>query len=269
MDGDAAFRHLNEYCELVKQAQEQPMLSRERRATAKAISEHLPGVNYYLRVIGPDMKLIGAYSVNDHVRALPRVRRAMSLLTDALDMTSHQWTGGGPALPLAVLDPLVSGPAAPLWAAGKYRQAVVDAASNVNHFTQSRLGRHDVSDSDLMTQAFSEKPPEEGKPRLRCPGDHDSMVVRSIQHGAMLMSQGAFQAIRNPAVHMTGDWNPVTAAEQLAALGIVARWVRHWDVDRYVPPPDPSARSNLAVAEAMAILLTQKPAQPGLPELAD
>jgi hypothetical protein len=186
MDRDAAFRHLSSYCALVKQAQQQPWMSRERRATMKAVNEHLPGVNYYLRMIAPDMKLISAYTLNDHLRALPHVRRAIDLLSDALDMTSNHWSGGGPALPLAVLDPMVCGPAVPLWAAGKYRQAVADAASNVTHFTQNRIGRHDASDSDLMAHAFSEKDPEEGKPRLRCPGDHESMGVRSIQHGAML-----------------------------------------------------------------------------------
>jgi hypothetical protein len=49
---------------------------------------------------------------------------------------------------------------------------------------------------------------------------------------------------------MTGDWNPVTAAEQLAALSIVARWVRHWHVVRFVPPP-PDYDSLHALAEQM------------------
>jgi hypothetical protein len=249
MNRDAALRHLSEYCELVKQAQRHPVLSKERRATMKAVNNLLPGVNHYLRSMAPDFELISAHYLGEHVDAQPSARRAIGLLTDSDDMTSHQWSCGGPTLPLSVLDPMVYGPAEPLWAGGKYRQAVGDAASNVNHFTQHRLGRHDVSDSDLMAQAFGEKDPEEGKPRLRCPGDQDSMTVRSMQHGAMFMAMGVFQAIRNPAVHLTGDWNPVTAAEHLAALSIVARWVRHWEVVRYVPP-SPDFEKLRALTEA-------------------
>jgi hypothetical protein len=50
------------------------------------------------------------------------------------------------------------------------------------------------------------------------------------------MAMGAFMAIRNPAVHWTRNGNPAQAAEQLAALSVVARWVRYWDVVRYTPP---------------------------------
>lgn len=77
------------------------------------------------------------------------------------------------------------------------------------------------------------------KPRLRCPGNQKSQTVQSMQQGALQFSQGAFMAIRNPAIHQDGGWNPVTAAEHLAALSIVARWVRHWDVVHYVPPLPP------------------------------
>jgi hypothetical protein len=103
-----------------------------------------------------------------------------------------------------------------------------------------------------MVQAFSDDPPQPGKLRLRCPEDHRSLAVRSMQHGALLMAQGCFQAIRNPAAHMTGDWNPVTAAEHLAVLSIVARWVRYWDVVEYLPPP-PDYSAMIAVQQAQAV----------------
>lgn len=164
------------------------------------------------------------------------------------------------------MDPVIGYPAIALWKAGKFRQAVNDAATRLNAFTQTRLDRHDVSDKELMAQAFDEKPPQPGKPRLRCPGDHGTMSVRSMQHGAMLMAMGVFQAIRNPSAHLTGDWNPVTAAEQVGALSVVARWVRHWDVVRYVPPPqDLSVLSDPALTEAMIKVLTQKPSRPPPP----
>lgn len=239
MDHVAALRQLTAYCELVAQAQKLPTLSRERRAVMKTLNAQVAGVNQVLRTIAPDVKLISAHWLGEHAGALPRVRQALALLRGWGEMASHEWTGGGPALPLSMIDPVVARPAVPLFEAGKYRQAVADAATNVNQLTQNRLGRHDISDKNLMAQAFSDDPPAQGKPRLRCPGDHRSMAVRSMQQGALLMAQGCFQAIRNPAAHLTGDWNPVTAAEYLAVLSVVARWVRHWDVVEYVaPPPD-------------------------------
>jgi hypothetical protein len=63
-------------------------------------------------------------------------------LEDWQEMTSHEWTGGGPALPLKLLDPVVSEVALPLWEAGKYRQAVGDAATSLNSFAQNIIGRH-------------------------------------------------------------------------------------------------------------------------------
>lgn len=223
MDRKAQVRLLADYRALIEKARQQPPLSGERSATMKLVNARLVRVNEILRTLGPDFSLISARSLAQHLAAAPRLARAQAIIDGHQIMSDHQRLGGGPALPLMVLDPMISHKITPLWDAEKYRQAVGDAATSVNHFTQNRLGRHDISDKDLMAQAFSDKPPEEGKPRLRCPGDHRSLAVRSMQQGALLMAQGCFQAIRNPAHHLTGDWNPVTAAEQLAALSLVAR----------------------------------------------
>jgi hypothetical protein len=240
MNRRIAHRALDQYQALVEQAQKQPWATKDRRATMKAVNGNLRMVNFYLLELLPDIAPITGTSLSYHADALPRVRRALDLLKSWSDMVvsnEDEDAVAQPLLPFVSMDWLVSGSIWELWQADKYRQAVNEAATRLNAFTQDRLGRHDASDSDLMAQAFSDKEPERGKPRLRCPGDHTKMTVQSMQRGAMLMSMGAFQAIRNPAAHLTGDWNPVTAAEYLAALSIVARWVRHWDVVRYVPPP--------------------------------
>ena len=101
-----------------------------------------------------------------------------------------------------------------------------------------------------MAQAFSDKDPKPGEPRLRCPGDSTSMTVRSQQQGAQLFAMGTFQAIRNPAHHLTGDWNPITAFEYLAALSTVARWVTGWNLVQYVPPPIEYQAIQQAIAAA-------------------
>jgi hypothetical protein len=252
MNRQIAYRVLDEYRALVEQAQKQPWPSKDRRASVKALNGNAPMVSFYLRELLPDIAPVTGTFLNDHANALPRVRRALALLKAWHEMApsdDDEDDAVPPLLPFEAMDWLVSHPAELLWEAGKYRQAVNDAATRLNAFTQDRLGRHDVSDSHLMAQAFSDKDPEPGQPRLRCPGDPASMTVRSMQRGAMFMSMGVFQAIRNPAAHMTGDWNPVTAAEQLAVLSIVARWVRHWDVVTYIPPLPDSKALSIAIEQ--------------------
>jgi hypothetical protein len=238
MDREAAFRCLADYWTVVNQAQKFPVLSKERRAAIKTANEQLPGVNRILRELAPDLPQITANGLWDHVHALPRISRALELVQNWRAMEASQEANGVPVLPLNLLDPLISAAADPLWKAGKYRQAVSDAATNLNSFVQDLVGRHDVSDRDLMAQVFSDKDPEPGKARLRCPGNQENETVRSQQEGARAFGIGTFQAIRNPAHHMPGDWNPVTAFHHLTALSQVAHWFRHWTIIRaYVPDP--------------------------------
>ena len=90
-----------------------------------------------------------------------------------------------------------------------------------------------------MNETFSSDPPKPDRPRLRCPVDHALVTNRDQQAGARQIAAGAFLAIRNPAHHMTGDWNPVTAFHHLSVLSQVAQYFRHWNVIEHVPPlPD-------------------------------
>jgi hypothetical protein len=61
--------------------------------------------------------------------------------------------------------------------------------------------------------------------------------VHSQQEGARAFAIGTFQAIRNPAHHVHGDRNPLTAFHHLAALSQVAHYFRNWKVVTYSPPP--------------------------------
>jgi Protein of unknown function (Hypoth_ymh) len=142
----------------------------------------------------------------------------------------------GPVLPIDLLDPVVFRAAISHWDAGHYRNAVGDAAIAVNRFAQQRVGRNDISDRDLMSHAFSDDDPKPGEKRLRCPGDSKTESVRSQQQGSKLFAMGCYAAFRNPANHLSGDCNPVTAFQHLAAFSIVAGWVRNWRIESYVPP---------------------------------
>jgi hypothetical protein len=172
----------------------------------------LLAINKILRDLAPDLRPINASRVSEHLPAWPHVERALGILGGWRAMNSLQEKAGEPVLPMSALDPGVSEAASPLWMAGKYRPAVNDAATSLNIYAQARIGRQDIPDKDLMAQAFSEKDPEEGKSRLRCPGNPESETVRSQMEGARAFSIGTFQAIRNPAHHLAGDWNPALRA---------------------------------------------------------
>jgi len=131
---------------------------------------------------------------------------------------------------MTVLDPLVYEAAIKHWKHGHYRIAVGEAATNVDRFTQRRLQRFDVSGAPLMGEAFSAAPPQPGKPRLRWPGDQADDTVRSQQTGALNYAKACFMAMRNPAHHQKGDWNPLTAFHHVVSLSQVALWVRNWNL---------------------------------------
>jgi uncharacterized protein (TIGR02391 family) len=113
-----------------------------------------------------------------------------------------------------------------LWQSGHFRSAVEDAAKKVNAETQNKVGRRDVSETDLFKQAFSLDPPSEGRPRLRRMQDDGSPTYKNLQRGAMALAEGIYAGIRNPFNHEDPiEIDEQIALEYLAALSVLARWV--------------------------------------------
>lgn len=216
------------------------------------LNQKLVKVNLILHELAPDLPLISARSIAQHGETWPKIGRALEIINVSRELDKHRWTGGGPAFPFSLLDPVIGEVAIPLWEANKFRQAVSDAATSLNSFAQERLGRHDICDSQLMNEAFSADPPKSGRPRLRCPGSHRLMTVKDQQNGARLLASGAFLAIRNPAHHMTGDWNPATASHYLTILSQIAHYFRCWNVEVYQSPP-PDLNAMMAVYQAQMV----------------
>ncbi|MFD0633094.1 TIGR02391 family protein [Catenulispora yoronensis] len=159
MNREETYRQITEYWALVNASKAMPLMSSERRATVKRLNdEHLPRVNGIFKLLAPDLRPIRASTVNQHLAAKSTVDRALAILKRWELMASLQQMVGEPVLSMSMLDPVIGKVALPLWAAGKYRQAVNDAATHLNTFVQSRIGRDDISDKDLMAQAFSDKP---------------------------------------------------------------------------------------------------------------
>ena len=112
-----------------------------------------------------------------------------------------------------------------LWQSRHFGEAVEAAAKKLNAETQNKIGRRDVSESDLFNQAFSDDPPQPGKPRLRLPSDDDGRTAKSMRRGIRAFADGCFAAVRNPIAHDGAELSETIALEQLAALSMLARWV--------------------------------------------
>lgn len=131
-----------------------------------------------------------------------------------------------PEISAADLHPWIWGGAKSLWRSGHFVQAVRDAVTKLNAETQNKVGRRDVSETDLFKQSFSNDDAKPGKARLRRMPPEDSDTYRSVQRGAMYFAEGVFAGIRNPLSHETDqELDEQVALEYLAALSVLARWV--------------------------------------------
>ncbi|MDK1475409.1 TIGR02391 family protein [Streptomyces sp. 549] len=152
------------------------------------------------------------------------VRRGIGILAD-MDEWTTRLAPDAPSLPADRLHPWVWDAARTFWESRHYRAAVHAAATSINAHLQDKLGRRDLSDAKLVQEAFSDKAPETGKPRLRMPGDPTDPGVQTRQRGAHQLGQGAYFALRNPAAHEVGDLAEQEALEQLATFSVVARLI--------------------------------------------
>ncbi|WP_345761688.1 TIGR02391 family protein [Diaminobutyricibacter sp. McL0608] len=151
--------------------------------------------------------------------------RAREALVRQQEITSNLGDDA-PEISAADLHPWVWGGARSLWQSGHFRSAVEDAAKKVNAETQNKLGRRDLSETRLFQEAFTEKPAEAGRPRLRRMEPDSSDTYSSVQRGAMAFAEGIYAGIRNPFNHEDpADIDKHVALEYLAALSVLARWV--------------------------------------------
>ena len=152
--------------------------------------------------------------------------------------------GGGPALSADLLHHVVWGAAQTQWKTEHRHEAVLAAAKAVNSMLQQKVDRRDLSDLKLIREAFSDKPPEPSKARLRFPGIDDEQTRESLRRGAMDFGAGCFAAIRNPVGHLPNDdleLSEQEALERLAALSLLARWIDEATVVESASPRRPGS----------------------------
>lgn len=137
-----------------------------------------------------------------------------------------------PDLPASELHPWIWSGAKSLWHSGHYGEAVEGAIRKLNAETQNKVGRRDVSETNLFKQAFSTDDPAPGKARLRRMTPDASDTYKSVQRGAMAFAEGVFAGIRNPLSHESDqELSEQQALEYLAALSVLARWVDNSTVE--------------------------------------
>lgn len=156
---------------------------------------------------------------------LDMAQRALGVLATSVETAKYMTGTRAPTMSADAMHPLIWDAASDLWRDGHRAQAVQRAATFLNAHVLDLTGRHDVSDSALMAQVFSLSAPEEGKPRLRWPGNDTDLTVKTMRSGLLQFSQGCFMAIRNPATHGTSELAAQEALEQLSVLSTLARWI--------------------------------------------
>ncbi len=167
----------------------------------------------------------GGHNFVELQSGLDAAHRALGVLATSAETSQHITGTRAPTLAADSLHPLIWDAASRLWHDGHRSQAVQRAATFLNAHVQDLTGRSDLSDSPLMAQVFSLGAPEEGRPRLRWPGNSTDLTVKAMRSGLLQFSQGCFMAIRNPATHGTKELAQQEALEQLSVLSTLARWV--------------------------------------------
>jgi uncharacterized protein (TIGR02391 family) len=189
-----------------------------------------PTIKEILKNLDPELADINVDGMGGDAAARDAVDRGLGILAER-DEWKAKLAPEAPVMPADQFHPWIWQAAQTLWDSEHYRHAVQAAATAINDHAQNKLGRRDTADTQLLQEAFSPNPPEKGKPRLRCPGDHNNPTVQSRQRGALQYASGCFAAIRNPATHEQDEWDQQVALEYLAALSVLARWVDGWTLD--------------------------------------
>lgn len=135
-----------------------------------------------------------------------------------------------PSLDPLGFHPLVWSAAQRLWNDGHPREAVRAAAETVSLNMKRLTDRSDADDTSLWQQAFSDKPPEPGKPRLRWKGDPTNLNVKNMNAGLRQFAPGVQMTIRNPATHLAEDVEEQESLERLAVLSVLMRFLDGCDL---------------------------------------
>ncbi|MHA7141860.1 TIGR02391 family protein [Arthrobacter sp. Sr33] len=201
-------------------------------ASDEEITKQAHVVEQILDRVIPGWRDLDAGKANKWIRHRTATLRAREALVRNQEIQENLGENA-PELSAANLHPWVWTGAKSLWHSGHYREAVEGAIRKLNAEAQNKVGRRDISETDLFKQAFSRDAAAPGKARLRRMTDDGSKTFESVQRGAMNFAEGVFAGIRNPLSHEAHqELSEQEALEYLAALSVLARWVDKAEVER-------------------------------------
>ena len=235
MDRDWLVDQLQEFTELIEEtAKFRNPWGAERRALTEKIEKLQPVAREIMNNIEPGLGDYRRTSTSSWNTARANARHAIGMLRQR-DTLLNALKPDSPAIDAAKLHPWVWDPAASFWDTQHYAEAVSKAWASINAHLQTKIGRRDVSDDDLVNQAMTIADPKEGQPRLRAKGDRAGLTWKSRQRGMLALAQGVVAGVRNPLIHEPDlELDEQTALEYLATLSVVARWVDEAEVESFV-----------------------------------
>jgi hypothetical protein len=178
-----------------------------------------------MRQVNPDF-VDYSFINHDHGKALTAAIQSLVLIDEAEEIEKNL-APVGPRLVADNFHTWVWDAARSLWATGHYRESVQAAATNINAHLQEIAGRRDISDYKLVIELFSDHDPEQGKPRLRWPGEPTDEAYKSMQAGLRSFGAAVFQGIRNQSTHDLKELQEYEALERLAAMSLLCRWIEN------------------------------------------
>lgn len=199
----------------------------EKKAEALRRREHT--VKEILRRFDPNLASFDFEEKGGIVAARRAVQRGLGAI-DSMDELARGLAPDAPTLTADQLHSWVWGAARSFWDSKHYRAAAEAAAGSITARTQTKVGRRDVADADLMNQVFTDQP-KAGQVYLRLPGNPNDRTIKSRNRALRPYAEGCYAGMRNPATHEDGDdWDPQYAFEVLASLSVLARWIDECEV---------------------------------------
>lgn len=201
------------------------------RGLRQELYEMEPTVKQILRALDPSLaNKVNLDQMAGEAMARNEAQRGLGVLAK-MDEWAANLTPEAPQLSADRLHRWVWDAARPFWETGHYRAAVDAAARAVNAHTQSKVGRRDISDTDLVNQSLAPEKPKPGHAYLRIPGDLRDRTTGNRNRALRPFAVGCFAGIRALAAHeYAEDWSEQRALESLAAFSILAGWIEECEV---------------------------------------
>ncbi|HYI61529.1 MAG TPA: TIGR02391 family protein [Acidimicrobiales bacterium] len=195
-----------------------------QREVEDQIGRQVGSVRRICNELSPGLGDFPLTTVSGAQKAAVAVRTAIGILQDREELEADLRASGVRSAPLLDLSPRVWESARSLWSSGQHNEALHAAWKAINAHLRQRLGRPDLSDDNLVTEAFG--PDATKRARLHLPGDKQTDTWRSRQRGLLHLAQACVAGIRHPVAHEADHQIPYDlAVEQLACLSLLSHWI--------------------------------------------